>query len=483
MAFPKSFLWGGAISANQCEGGWKEGGKGLTIQDFVKGGTASKPRMFTPVINENEYYPSHNAIDFYNKYVEDIALLGEMGFKCFRMSISWARIFPNGDDLEPNKEGLLFYENIFLECKKYNIEPIVTLSHFDIPWEIVKKYNGFLSRETIDIFVKYSKTVMKYYKGKVKYWLTFNEINFGVLEMGAYKSLGLINKEDLNSKEDIAKGDLKVSMQEQIQALHHQFLASAATVIAAHEIDPENKVGCMIGHITQYPLTCNPKDVLECQHKDRILNKFSGDVVVRGEYPSYIFRWLEENNINIEFKEGDIELLKAGVVDFYSFSYYMSNCVSVQDDVEEVSGNLMGGVKNPYLKASEWGWQIDPEGLRYTLNELWDRYRIPLMIVENGLGAPDKVEDGKIHDTYRIDYMRDHIKAMDEAIADGVDLIGYTSWAPIDLVSASTGEMYKRYGFIYVNRHDDGTGDYKRIRKDSFYWYKKVIETNGEDLD
>lgn len=483
MAFPKTFLWGGASAANQCEGGWHEGGKGPTTQDFLMGGSSSQPRMFTPTLEENAYYPSHNATDFYHRYAQDIALMGEMGFRCYRMSISWARIFPNGDDFSPNQAGLSFYEAVFRECRNYHIEPIVTLSHFDMPWTIVEKYGGFSNRATIDLFVKYAKTVMEYYKDSVKYWLTFNEINFGVLPMGAYTSQGLIKKEYLNGENPVPNTQLRVSLQEQIQALHHQLLASAETVKLAHEINPQNQVGCMISHITQYPLTCDPLDVLECQKKDRVLNKFCGDVLVRGQYPGYIFRWMRENEVRVEFQDGDSDLLKNNPVDFYAFSYYMTNCTTVHPNEETVNGNLMGGARNPYLKASKWGWQIDPDGLRYTLNQLWDRYQIPLMVVENGLGAHDEIEaDGSIHDSYRIDYFRSHIQAMEEAIEDGVDVIGYTSWGPIDLVSASTGEMNKRYGFVYVNRSDDGSGNYERIRKDSFYWYQKCIGSDGCDL-
>lgn len=480
MAFPNGFLWGGAIAANQCEGGWMEDGKGLTIQDFVKGGSALTPRMFTPVIEEGEYYPSHEAIDFYHRYQEDIALLAEMGFTCFRMSISWARIFPTGEDEKPNQKGLDFYEKVFLECRKYKIEPVVTLSHFDMPWGITKNYGGFANRKTITLFVNYARTVMEYYKEYVRYWLTFNEINFGVLPMGAFNSQGIISKETLEQEKPIEKKKISTDLKTQIKALHHQFLASAQTVKIGHEINPDNMIGCMISHITQYPLTCNPKDMLETQKKDRILNKFAGDVMVFGEYPTYMKRWFHENSIALDITSEDQILLKEGIVDFYTFSYYMTNCTTIRTDVEQVNGNLMGGARNPYLQISEWGWQIDPDGLRYTLNELWDRYHIPLMVVENGLGAPDVIErDGQIHDSYRIEYMKNHVHAMDEAIQDGVNLIGYTAWAPIDLVSAGTGEMHKRYGFIYVDRHDDGTGDFKRIPKDSFYWYKDCIKRNG----
>lgn len=482
MGFPENFLWGGATAANQVEGGWQESGKGLTTQDYLKGGDRTTPRMFTPAIHTEEYYPSHNAVDFFHRYKEDIALFGEMGFKCYRMSISWARIFPNGDDEHPNEDGLLFYENVFKECKKNRIEPMVTLCHYDIPWSVVIKYGGFSSRKTIELFHKYAMTVIERFHNLVKYWITFNEINFGIIPGGAYISQGITPPNLKQITEPLPLSDMPYTMQEQLQALHHQFLASAKVVASAHEFDSSLQIGCMISHITQYPLTCNPKDILECQKRDRILNKFSGDVMVRGYYPSYIYSWMKENQLQVTCSEEDCDILKKGTVDFYAFSYYMSNCATIEENAQQTAGNLVGGAKNPYLQASEWGWQIDPDGLRYTLNQLWDRYQIPLMIVENGLGAPDVIEDGKIHDDYRISYLKSHIQAIKDAISDGSDVMGYTAWGPIDLVSASTGEMRKRYGFIYVDRHDDGSGNYDRIRKDSFFWYQNVIKSNGQQL-
>ncbi len=481
MVFPKNFLWGGATAANQCEGGYLEGKKGLTIQDMITGGSLHSPRLFRGTIDKTVFYPSHEAVDFYHRYREDIALFAEAGFRCYRMSISWARIFPTGEENEPNEEGLAFYDQVFDECRRYGIEPMVTLNHFDIPWNLAKKYGGFQDRRVIDLFVRYAECVMKHFRGKVRYWLTFNEINFGLLNMGAYKSLGYLEKEDAEKQEFVPKDALHKNLPAQLQAMHHQFIASAMTVHLAHEIDPANQVGCMISHITQYPLTCEPKDMLETQRKDRILNKFSGDVMVLGEYPSYMKRWFAEHGISIRQEPEDAAVLKKGCVDFYAFSYYMTNCATVRTDAAQVEGNLMGGAKNPYLQTSEWGWQIDPDGLRYTLNELWDRYHIPLMIVENGLGAEDKIAaDGKVHDSYRISYLQKHIRAVGEAIADGAAVMGYTVWSALDLVSSGTGEMKKRYGLIYVDRHDDGSGDFRRIPKDSFYWYKSCIKNNGD---
>lgn len=476
--FPEGFLWGGATAANQCEGAYNEGGKGLSTADILTSGSRTAPRRITPVLEEGTYYPSHEAIDFYHRYKEDIKLFAEMGFKVFRMSIAWTRIFPNGDDAEPNEEGLKFYDNVFAELKKYNIEPLVTISHYEAPYNLTKKYNGWADRKVIDFYVKYCETIFKRYKDVVKYWLTFNEINaltmpFGTFIAGAIMPEG--NGELTNSKLN--------NEQIRYQALHHQLVASAKAVKLGHEINKNFKIGCMIAYMCTYPLTCKPEDVLLAQQKDNLSNFLCSDVQVRGAYPGFAKRYFKENNINIVMEEDDEKILKEGCVDFYTFSYYMSNCISSDPNQEEIGGNLSMGLKNPYLKASDWGWQIDPKGLRWSLNNIYNRYQIPIMVVENGLGAVDTVEaDGSINDDYRIEYLREHIKEMKEAIADGVDLIGYTTWGCIDLVSASTGEMEKRYGFIYVDKDNEGKGTLKRSRKKSFYWYKKVIETNGEEL-
>jgi len=476
--FSNNFLWGGAVAANQCEGAFKEGGKGLSGSDMCTGGSHTKSKRITRTIEEGTFYPSHEAIDFYHRYKEDIALLAEMGFKVFRFSIAWTRIFPTGQEDLPNEDGLVFYDNVINECLKYNIEPLVTISHYEMPFALTEKYNGWASRECIELYVKYTKVLFKRYKGKVKYWLTFNEINAGTLPFGAFLSLGILNKDTKEFMRQVDEPQLR------FQALHHQFVASALAVAAGHEIDPSCKIGCMIAYMTFYPYTCNPDDVLLAQRKRDIQNNLCGDVQVFGEYPYFAKRYFEENNINIHMEPEDLEILKNGCVDYYTFSYYMSICASADPGQAQTSGNLTGGVKNPYVPASDWGWQIDPLGLRYTLNEIYGRYRIPLMIVENGLGAYDKIEEDKtIQDDYRIDYLREHIVQMGEAIKDGVDLIAYTPWGCIDLVSASTGEMAKRYGFIYVEKYDDGTGDLSRKKKKSFNWYKKVIESNGECLD
>lgn len=474
----EDFLWGGATAANQYEGAWDTDGKGPSISDMCTNGSHSTPKRVTPVFEEGTLYPSREATDFYHHYKEDIALAAEMGFKCFRMSINWTRIFPTGMEKEPLKAGLIFYDKVFDELKKYGIEPLVTISHYEMPYALVEKYNGWYSREVIDCFVHYCEVIFERYKDKVKYWLTFNEINSGTMPMGALLSLGCVKgyAGSVNAVPD--------DKQIRFQALHHQFVASAKVIKLAHEKYPQFKMGCMCLFATKYPNTCHPDDVLKCQQEMRRMNWFTSDVHVRGEYPAYMNRFFEENNITIVKEPGDDEILREGVVDFYTFSYYMSGCESADaEKLAKAGGNLVGGVSNPYLRASDWGWQIDPKGLRYTLNEIYDRYRIPLMVVENGLGAFDKLEeDGSIHDSYRIDYLRQHIEQMEEAVKDGVDLMGYTPWGWIDVVSASTGEMAKRYGFVYVDKYDDGTGDLSRRRKDSFYWYKKVIESNGENL-
>lgn len=480
--FKKNFLWGGATAANQIEGGYRENGKGLSTADIMTTGNSFTPRRITPELEEGTYYPSHEAIDFYHKYKEDIKLFAEMGFKIFRMSINWSRIFPNGDELEPNEEGLKFYDNVFSELKKYNIEPLVTISHYEMPLNLVKKYNGWINRNIIDLYVRYCETIFKRYKNSVKYWLTFNEINCLTHPLGAFMAGGiLINGDEKLSINHENKTD--ENKQLRFQALHHQFIASARAVKLGHEINSDFKIGCMIAYMCTYPYTCNPEDILLAQQKDNLNNFLCSDVQVRGAYPGFAKRYFRENNIEIIMEENDEQILKDGCVDFYTFSYYMSICVTTDKDIEKTSGNLIGGVKNPYLNTSEWGWQIDSKGLRWSLNNIYNRYQIPIMVVENGLGAIDEIEDdGSINDDYRINYLKEHIIEMKEAVEDGVELIGYTSWGCIDLISASTGEMKKRYGYIYVDKDNDGNGTLKRLKKKSFYWYKKVIESNGEDL-
>ena len=490
MSFPKNFFWGGATAANQCEGAWNVGGRGMTETDVTTGGTATTPRYKTYVMPDGtegklsqfaskpkgaKYavldgykYPNHEAIDFYHHYKEDIALFAEMGFKMFRMSIAWSRIYPKGIEEEPNQEGLAFYRSVFEELRKYNIEPLVTIWHFDTPLYIEEEMGDWANRDVIALFDKYAKTILTEYKGLVHYWLTFNEINNTVNFFDAME----------DSKTD-------AGWQNVYQHLHNQFVASAHTVKMAHEIDPENKVGCMICGTLSYALTCDPKDVFAKDEKWQSGVLYCSDVQCRGYYPYYAQKMWEKHNVKLDITEQDLKDLKEGCVDFYTFSYYSSNCITTHKDTEKASGNMINGAKNPYLEYSDWGWSYDPLGLRIYLNYVYDRYEKPMMIVENGLGALDVLnEDGTVHDGYRIDYLRKHVKAMKDAIEiDHVDLIGYTTWGCIDLVSAGTGEMRKRYGFIYVNMDDDGNGDLSRKRKKSFYYMQKVYKSNGEDID
>jgi 6-phospho-beta-glucosidase len=477
--FPKDFLWGGATAANQFEGGYAEGGKGLSTADVTTGGTHTIPRRITPILEENTYYPSHDAIDFYHQYKKDIKLFAEMGFKVFRMSIAWSRIFPNGDEDQPNEAGLKFYDKVFAELKKYKIEPIVTISHYEAPFELTKKYNGWINRNLVDFYINYCNVIFNRYKNVVKYWLTFNEINFLTMPLGSFISGGILLDES-----GVFNNTQSDNEQFRYQALHHQFIASAKAVKLGHEINKDFKIGCMIGYFTLYPLTCHPEDMLLAQQSDNLRNFLCSDVQVRGKYPGFAMRFFKENNIKLDAQETDFEVLKDGCVDFYTFSYYMSNCVSHESDNSQTTGNIIGGLSNPFLESSDWGWQIDPKGLRWTLNNIYNRYQIPIMVVENGLGAADIVDsEGNINDDYRIEFLREHIKEMKEAIADGVDLIGYTPWGCIDLVSATTGEMKKRYGFIYVDKNNEGEGSLARSKKKSFDWYKKVISSNGEILE
>ncbi|ELY4159284.1 6-phospho-beta-glucosidase [Cronobacter turicensis] len=459
--FPDGFLWGGAVAANQVEGAYLTDGKGLSTSDVQPQG------ILGPVV---EREPGDSgikdmAIDFYHRYPDDIALFAEMGFSCLRVSIGWTRIFPNGDEHEPNEAGLAFYDKLFDELAAHNITPLVTLSHYEMPWGLVKQYGGWGNRATIGFFELYARTVFTRYQRKVKLWLTFNEINMSL--HAPMTGVGL--------PED--------STQAQIyQAIHHQLVASALAVKACHEIIPDAKIGNMLLGGLMYPLTCKPDDVFAALQENRTW-QFFGDIQCRGAYPGYMLRYFRDNGISLDITDEDRAALRS-TVDFISFSYYMTGCVTTDEALnQQARGNILNMVPNPHLQSSEWGWQIDPVGLRTLLNVLWDRYQKPLFIVENGLGAKDRVEaDGAINDDYRINYLNDHLVQVREAIEDGVDVLGYTSWGPIDLVSASKAELSKRYGFIYVDRHDDGSGTLARTRKKSFYWYKDVITSNGASL-
>ncbi|WP_028530899.1 glycoside hydrolase family 1 protein [Paenibacillus sp. HW567] len=466
--FPEGFLWGGAVAANQCEGAYNSYGKGLSTQDVMPQGIAG-PLTEEPTENNLKLI----GIDFYHRYKEDVKLFAEMGFKVFRTSIAWSRIYPNGDDLTPNEQGLQFYDDLFDECLKYGIEPLVTLSHYETPLHLAKEYDGWVNRKLIGFYERYVTTVFNRYKDKVKYWLTFNEIN-SILE-APFMSGGIYTPKEKLSKQDL------------YQAVHHELVASALAVKLGHEIMPGAQIGCMVLSMPTYPLTPNPDDVIACMESEH-KNDFFADVHARGEYPNYMKRYFRDHGIEIHFEPGDAELLK-NTVDFISFSYYVSIC-ETGDPEKRIAGkgNLLGGVPNPHLEASEWGWQIDPQGLRYVLNRFYDRYQKPLFIVENGLGAVDQLTDdgngGKtVQDDYRIKYLNDHLVQVGEAILDGVEVMGYTTWGCIDIVSASTAEMKKRYGFIYVDRNNDGTGTLARYKKKSFDWYKEVIGTNGATLE
>ena len=464
--FPKNFLWGGAVAANQCEGAYQEDGKGLSVQDVLpRGIRGSRTKLPT------EENLKLEAIDFYHRYPQDIKMFAEMGFKVFRTSIAWSRIFPKGDEEQPNEAGLEFYDRVFEECRKYGIEPLVTLSHYETPLYLAETYNGWTDRRMIGFYERYVRTVFKRYRGKVKYWLTFNEINS--LLHAPFMSGGIANMQGLTE-------------QDLYQAAHHELVASALATKIGHEMMPDAMIGCMILSMPTYPLTPSPDDVIaamDAEHR----NYFYGDVHVRGKYPGYMKRYFREHGIQIQFAPEDEEILK-NTVDFVSFSYYMSVCATSDPEKQKKGlGNLLGGVPNPTLKASDWGWQIDPKGLRYVLNMFYDRYQKTLFIVENGLGAVDVLvedENGNktVEDDYRIQYLKDHLIQVGEAIQDGVEIMGYTSWGCIDVVSASTAELKKRYGYIYVDRNDDGTGTMERYKKKSFYWYQKVIESNGEVL-
>lgn len=473
MGFRKDFLWGGAVAAHQAEGAWNEDGKGMSIADVMTAGANGVARRITDGVIEGENYPNHEAIDFYHHYKEDLAMMAEMGFKCFRTSIAWTRIFPNGDDELPNEAGLRFYDNLFDECLKYGIQPVVTLSHFELPYHLVTEYGGFRNRKCIDFFVKFAKTCFERYKGKVKYWMTFNEIN---------------NQADPTQHNLLQESGILLQEGEDptrlmYQAAHYELVASALAVKAGHEVSPDNRIGCMIAMCPVYPYSCKPEDVMLCVGSMHQKYWFT-DVHVRGAYPAYMEKLFERRNYNLDITEEDRKILSEGTVDYIGFSYYMSFAVKYQKEDKTFDYSGENFVRNEYVKASDWGWQIDPLGIRYALNWFYDRYQLPMMVVENGFGAYDKkMPDGTVDDSYRIDYLKNHIAAMRDAVdMEGVDLLGYTMWAPIDIVSASTGEMDKRYGFIYVDKNNAGEGTMARSPKKSFDWYKNVIATNGEEL-
>lgn len=476
MALPENFLWGGAVAAHQLEGGWNEGGRGPSVCDVLTGGSVSESRRITDGVVEGEYYPNHKGIDFYHTYKQDIALLAEMGFKCFRTSISWSRIFPNGDETEPNEEGLQFYDDMFDCLLKHGIEPVITLSHFEMPYHLAKEYGGWMNRRCIDFFVHYAVTVMKRYKDKVRYWMTFNEINNQTntnLDIFGWTNSGIRFSQFDDPKKAL------------YQVAHHELVASALVVQKGHEINPDFKIGCMCSFVPFYPYSCNPDDVMiasESMHE----RFYFMDVHMRGHYGAYAKKaWEREGNAPVMEPE-DEQILANGTADYIGFSYYMSEAVKAdqKSDGKSLSGGNEHSIRNPYVKASDWGWQIDPVGLRYALNVMYERYEKPLFIVENGFGAIDQLQpDHTCDDSYRIDYLKAHIQEMKKAVEyDGVELMGYTPWGCIDVVSFTTGELRKRYGFIYVDINDDGTGTGNRYKKKSFDRYRQVIASNGEIL-
>lgn len=483
--FPEGFLWGGATADFQYEGGFGEGGRGLNSQDFVTDGSVDKKRQITLKLSDgsrgtvnsletfpagaeaalygDQYYPSHKAVDFYHRYKEDIALMGEMGFSVFRFSVCWSRIFPTGEENEPNAEGIAFYDDVINECLKYKMEPLITICHDEMPDVLARKYDGWNNRYLIDCYVKYAKALFEAYGDRVKYWLTFNELN----AIHGYSKIGV----------HVMDG------QTYYQAQHHMFVASSKTIKMGHEMMPGAIFGSMFAMSEMYPATCKPEDVFAC-YAHRRESLFFIDVMARGKYPNYVAEIFERKNVKLKIEDGDLELLEKYPLDYVSFSYYRSTTVSAEKFTSMDPMGVMGGDSNPYLESTPWGWPIDPMGLRYCLNELYDRYQKPLFVIENGLGAVDELtSDNKVHDEYRMKYLADHFQAIKDAInIDRVDCFGYTMWGPIDLVSLGTGEMKKRYGFVYVDMDDKGNGTLNRYKKDSFYWMKKVIASNGEDL-
>ena len=477
--FKDDFLWGGATAANQIEGAYDVDGKGMSTSDYAayKDPYASgKVDNFTFNVSSKELkeyeanpekynFPKRRGIDFYHRYKEDIALFAEMGFKTFRISLAWPRIYPTGFEEEPNEKGLAFYDKVFDECHKYGIEPLVTMSHYEMPIEITKKYNGWMSREVIPLFEKFTNTIMERYKDKVKYWITFNEMNMNLNSL--YTGAGV--------HADLVEDELEAAY----IASHNMFLASAKTVIAGKKINPEFQIGGMINQIESYALTTKPEDQYQALKANQ-LNMFYPDVKVRGYYPGYILKYFKDHDIKVEITQEDKQILKEGTVDFVAISYYMSHVAQARPDANKIAGTFDSAIKNEYLELTEWDWPIDPLGLTISLEKLYDRYQVPLFVVENGMGAHDVLnEDKTVHDPYRIDYLKKHIQAIGNAILEGVDVMGYTTWGCIDLVSCGTSQMSKRYGFIYVDADDEGKGTYDRYRKDSFYWYKELIESNG----
>lgn len=485
--FSQQFLWGGAVAANQLEGAYLTDGKKLNVTDVMVGLINTpdlkwnhETQKWEPDFKKDKVYLSHDGIDFYHRYKEDLALMAEMGFKAFRTSISWGRIFPNGDETTPNEAGLKFYDDLFDEMIRLGMEPVITLSHYETPLHLLTEYGGWLNPKLIDFWMNYVKVVFERYKGKVKYWMTFNEIN-NIFRL-TFAAGGVL---DIHPK-DTSKPNADLTEAMLYQACHYIFVANAKAVALCHEIDPQSKIGCMLSlsSLATYPYSCNPDDVMGALQFQR-KQKFFLDVMCKGKYPGYVLRILEEKNIHIEKQPGDDALIAKYPVDYIAFSYYRSAVFKSDGSITVDTGGA-AGVENPYLEGTSpapWKWPIDPKGIRYVCNILSDEYGLPLFIVENGIGldeGPDHQD--KIHDEFRIRYTKNHLLQVEEAIKDGCEIMGYLYWGPIDLVSAGTGEMKKRYGFVFVDRYNDGTGTLQRLKKDSFDWYKEVISSNGASL-
>lgn len=482
--FPEKFLWGGALSSNQSEGNYLADGKSMTVADmaYFDPNTDFKKLMMSQLEVTREgiekaksatdvtYYPKRRGIDFYHTYKEDLALLKEMGFKAFRYSFAWSRIFPDVKAENPNQKGLDFYDRVIDECLRLGMEPVITILHADLPLQIIEEYKGWANREVVDLYVKYAKTVLEHFKGRVKYWIPFNEISVDLAVP--------------SRKMGVLKEDYSDYMNATYQALHHEFVASAKVTQLAHEIDPQNKIITMTSYGPIYPYSCNPDDVMLSLLSQQKNSLFFYDVLLRGSYPHYALKMFEDKGIQLKMAEDDLKLLNQNTSDVIGFSYYNSTVMSSEpSQLEKTAGNFMNAAKNPYLKSNEWGWTIDPVGLRYSLNYLYQMYQKPLIILESGSGFYEVLDENEtLHDPYRIEYFKQHILELKKAVEDGVDVIGYITWSPIDVVAASTGQMAKRYGFIYVDQDDLGNGTKKRYRKDSFYWYQHVILTNGEEL-
>jgi 6-phospho-beta-glucosidase len=479
--FPKDFLWGGAIAANQAEGAWREDGKGISVADVnrLKEELPLEKRYNRDLSTEDvrqaladteATYPKRFGIDFYRTYKDDLKLLAGTGMNAFRTSINWARIFPNGDDEKPNEAGLKFYDSLIDEIIKNNMRPLITISHYEFPINLALNYNGWYDRRLIEFFTRFCEVVFERYKDKVLDWILVNQVN--LIKFESFNHLGVPSDKVTNL------------LEAKYQAVHNELVACGRAIRIAKKINPHFNIGNMIYDDISYAASCKPEDVLATCKRNQ-MEYFFSDIAIRGSYPGYALRYFDENNIHIEFGKDDEADLQ-NTIDFLAISYYytmISDAQSVNQKDEPEIASHNNEYPNPHIKQSAWGWGIDPIGMRIKLNYFWDRYQIPIVIAENGIGCFDKVEaDGSVHDPYRIEYLRAHIEQLKEAIKDGVKITAYHPWGPIDIVSASSSEMDKRYGFIYVDLDNHGKGSGKRILKDSYHWYKEVVASNGENL-